>query len=69
MSDRHVRILAMVARASQRRLDDDDAAGATDAVSRERRGRLRLRAAETRARLAAARVRKRPGSDGEDAVS
>jgi hypothetical protein len=60
VTDRHVRILAIVARHGQRRLDDHDAAeGAPTAASSERRQDLKTRAKRTRARVAAARARRR----------
>ena len=61
MSDRHVRILAMLARRSQRQLDADDTAAATgeEPASVQDRRDLRQRAARTRARLVAARARRK----------
>ena len=59
MSDAHLRILEMVARYNQRRLDEHDAVeGAAAAGSAERRD-LETRATRTRARVAAARARRR----------
>jgi hypothetical protein len=58
MSDRHVRILAMVARHSQRKLDDNAIAGTPSAGSTERRKDLKARAIRTRARVVAARARR-----------
>jgi hypothetical protein len=60
MSDRHMRILAMVARHSQRQLDTHDAIGdAPDAASMKRRHELKQRATRTRARVTAAQARRR----------
>jgi hypothetical protein len=59
MSDRHVRILAMMARRSQRALDRHDGIAAPEASLSPRGADLRQRAARTRARLAAARARRR----------
>lgn len=66
MTDRHLRILAMAARHSQRRLDehDDADAGAPSAGSTERRKDLKTRAARSRARVAAARARRRSANAG-----
>jgi hypothetical protein len=59
MSDRHVRILAMLARRSQRQLDAQGPVSSTEDVAAvQQRVNLRLRAARTRARLAAARARR-----------
>jgi hypothetical protein len=55
-----MKILAMVARQSQRRLDDHDAAGGTpDSASAGLRRDLKTRATRTRARVAAAQARRR----------
>jgi hypothetical protein len=60
MTDRHIRILRMVARHNQRRLEDHDAALDTpSAASRKRRQDLKSRASRTRARVAAAQARRR----------
>jgi hypothetical protein len=60
MTDTHLRILEIVARHNQRRLDEHDATeGAPVAESGERRQYLKTRAARTRARLAAAQARRR----------
>lgn len=64
MSDRHMRILAMAARHSQRQLDTHDAIDDTpDAASMRRRHDLKQRATRTRARVAAAQARRRHRSD------
>ena len=60
MTDTHLRILTTVARHSQRRLDDHDAAeGKTTAGSVERRDDLQRQATRARARVAAAQARRR----------
>ena len=53
-----MRILAMMAKRNQRKLDAYDAAGRPTAASLERRRDLGRWAAEARARLAAARERR-----------
>jgi hypothetical protein len=59
VTDRHVRILAKVARHSQSRLDEhDDDDRAQDPASAERRHNLTIVAARTRARVAAAQARR-----------
>jgi hypothetical protein len=59
LTDRHVRILAEVARHHQRRLDEHDGDEDTpSAVSVERRDDLETTATRTRARVAAARARR-----------
>jgi hypothetical protein len=59
MSDRHIRILRVVARHRQRKLDDHDAAANIPAAtSASRRRELALVAKRTRARLAAAEARR-----------
>jgi hypothetical protein len=63
VSDRHSRILRVVARHRQRRLDDHDAgAGVPDAGSADRRDELERTAARTRARVAAAATKRRKRS-------
>lgn len=57
MTDGHRRALETLARHSQRRLEQQDAAPA--AVSGPRGHELQARAARTRARVAAARARRR----------
>jgi hypothetical protein len=65
MSDRHVRILAMIAQRSQRELDAHAVPGDPDTGANDRQSDLRAHAARTRARLAAARPRRRyPPSGG-----
>jgi len=60
MSDRHIRFLAMIARDSQRQLEHYDAlANIPDAAFARRREDLEERAGRTRARLTAARARRR----------
>jgi len=60
MSDPHIRFLAMIARDSQRQLEHHDAlASIPDAAFAQRRQGLEERARRTRARLAAARARRR----------
>jgi hypothetical protein len=60
MTDTHLHILAVVARHSQRRLDEHDAAeGAPRPGSADRRQDLKTRATRTRARVAAAQARRR----------
>ncbi|MEA2251432.1 MAG: hypothetical protein QOC78_2884 [Solirubrobacteraceae bacterium] len=65
MSDRHVRILRVMARHRQRRLDEHDATPTPDpdAGSAARRDDLQRTAAVTRARVVAAEVRKRRPSE------
>lgn len=59
MSDPHIRLLAMIARDSQRKLEHHDAlANIPDAAFAQRRQDLEERAGRTRARLAAARARR-----------
>lgn len=65
MSDRHVRILAMIASRSQRRLDAQENSGPRNAGSAAREAELGRRAKSTRARLAAARARRRYGPTDE----
>ena len=61
MSDRHIRILRVVARHRQRKLDDHDAAAnVPDATSTSRRRELARAAARTRARVTAAEARRGP---------
>jgi hypothetical protein len=60
VTDAHIKILAMVARQSQRRLDDHDAdRGTPDPASVGRRDDLKTRATRTRARVTDARARRR----------
>jgi hypothetical protein len=60
MTDRHVRILAMVARRSQRRFDDHTTAITTPSAASSQRGQeLERRATRTRARVDAAQARRR----------
>jgi hypothetical protein len=60
MSDRHIHILAAVARHTQRRLDDHDAVeGTPNAASTERRQHLNTRATRARARVVVAQARRR----------
>jgi hypothetical protein len=60
VTDAHIKILAMVARKSQRRLDDHDAArGTPDPAYAGQRHDLKTRAKRTRARVAAAQARRR----------
>jgi hypothetical protein len=60
MSDLHLRILAMAARVSQRRLSEHDAAERPpSAASAKRRQDLESGATRTRARVAAAQARRR----------
>ena len=60
MTDAHLRILGVMARNNQRRLDEHDAAaGAPVAGGAERRQALQTMAARTRARVTAARARRR----------
>jgi hypothetical protein len=60
MTDPHVRILAMVARHTQRRLDEyDEIEGTPSAASVKRRQVLKTRAMRTRARVAAAHATRR----------
>jgi hypothetical protein len=58
MTDRHLRILRMVARHNQRRLTEHDVAEGA-AGRAERRQRLETTATRTRARAAAAQARRR----------
>jgi hypothetical protein len=59
MTDRHMRVLRVVARHRQRKLDDHDAAEAVaDVTSTSRRRDLAKVAARTRARVAAANARR-----------
>jgi len=60
MTDRHIRVLRVVARHRQRQLDDHSAADdRRDTVSPARRRDLEQIAARTRAHLAAAQARRR----------
>jgi hypothetical protein len=60
MTDRHLRILQMVARHNQRRLDQHDTAeGPPAAGSAERRHDLKATAKRSRAQVAAAQLRRR----------
>jgi hypothetical protein len=60
VTDRHIRILRVVARHRQRQLDDHDAADAVpNAGSTARLHDLEWTAARTRARVAAAEARRR----------
>jgi hypothetical protein len=60
VSDRHIRVLRVLARHRQRQLDDHDAVAAEpDAGSVTRREDLQRTAARTRARVAAAEARRR----------
>ena len=59
MSDAHLRILEMVARYNQRRLDEHDAVEGVAAAGSAERQALEARATRTRARVAAARARRR----------
>ena len=64
MTDRHMRILRVVARQTQRKLDDHDAADAIpDAGSTARRRDLEQTTARTRAHVAAAEARRRQPSN------
>ncbi|WP_205698901.1 hypothetical protein [Conexibacter sp. SYSU D00693] len=65
MTDHHLRILAVAARLSQRRLEQHDAGASPEAAGRGARRRdLVARAARTRAQLAASKARRRrtPGT-------
>jgi hypothetical protein len=67
VTDTHIRILAMAARHSQRQLDDHDAVkGTPSAGSAERRQDLEERARRTRARVVAARARRRQAPEAEE---
>ena len=60
MTDRHIRVLRVIARHRQHQLDNHVAAnGVPDATSAERRQDLERVAARTRARLNAAQARRR----------
>jgi hypothetical protein len=60
LTDRHVRILARVARHHQRRLDEHDLADDTpSAASQKRRDDLETTATRARANVAAAQARRR----------
>lgn len=58
MTDRHLRILALMARRSRRALDAHDASGSADDASVGERVALRARAERTLARLHASRDRR-----------
>ena len=61
MSDRHIRVLRVVARDRQRKLDDHEgAANIPEATSTSRRRELARAAARTRARVTAAEARRGP---------
>jgi hypothetical protein len=62
LTDRHVRILELVARHGQRRLDDHDAKATEPTASEARRHDLATTATRMRARVAAAKERRRSGS-------
>jgi hypothetical protein len=65
VTDRHTRILALVAHHSQRELERHDAlAGVPSAAAAERRQALAENAKRTRTRLAMARIRRSQPSDG-----
>jgi hypothetical protein len=57
--DGHIRILALAARATERRLERHDAAGHSSSAGPDRRGELARRVTVSRARLAEARARRR----------
>jgi len=64
MSDRHVHILAALARRSQRQLDAHNAGGASGGSTPDDGRELRRRAARTRSGLRAARARRSQGRAG-----
>jgi hypothetical protein len=64
VTDRHLRILRLVAKQRQQELDDHDAADHTqETASAGRRRHLKQLAARTRGRVAAAEARRRVRSD------